>query len=127
MALQPFVGLWPLFQFLNLYTVGRTPWTGEQPVAGPIPTQRTTQTQNKRTHISMPRVGFEPTIPVFERAKTVHGFDAAATVIGYGLITLMLIKHGIMLPTLICLHGVLLFQLRDNIYSYFNLTECRLL
>jgi hypothetical protein len=30
----------------------------------------------------MPRVGFEPTIPVFERAKTVHALDRAATVIG---------------------------------------------
>jgi hypothetical protein len=29
----------------------------------------------------MPRVGFEPTIPVFERAKTVHSLDRAATVI----------------------------------------------
>jgi hypothetical protein len=27
-------------------------------------------------------VGFEPTIPVFERAKTVQAFDRAATVIG---------------------------------------------
>jgi hypothetical protein len=30
----------------------------------------------------MPWVGFEPTIPVFERAKTVHASDRAATVIG---------------------------------------------
>jgi hypothetical protein len=30
----------------------------------------------------MPRVGFEPTIPAFERAKTVHSLDRAATVIG---------------------------------------------
>jgi hypothetical protein len=30
----------------------------------------------------MPRVGFEPTIPVLERAKTVHALDIAATVIG---------------------------------------------
>jgi hypothetical protein len=30
----------------------------------------------------MPRVGFEPTIPVFKRAKTVHALDRAATVIG---------------------------------------------
>jgi hypothetical protein len=30
----------------------------------------------------MPRVGFEPTIPVFEREKTVHALDRAATVIG---------------------------------------------
>jgi hypothetical protein len=30
----------------------------------------------------MPEVGFEPTIPVFERAKTVHALDRATTVIG---------------------------------------------
>jgi hypothetical protein len=30
----------------------------------------------------MPRVGFEPTIPAFERAKTVHALDSAVTVIG---------------------------------------------
>jgi hypothetical protein len=30
----------------------------------------------------MPRVVFEPTIPVFEREKTVNALDRAATVIG---------------------------------------------
>jgi hypothetical protein len=30
----------------------------------------------------MPRVGFEHTTPAFERAKTVHVLDRAATVIG---------------------------------------------
>jgi hypothetical protein len=30
----------------------------------------------------MPRVGLEPTIPVFGLAKTVHALDRAATVIG---------------------------------------------
>jgi hypothetical protein len=30
----------------------------------------------------MPEVGFEPTIPVFEQAKTVHALDRAVTVIG---------------------------------------------
>jgi hypothetical protein len=30
----------------------------------------------------MPRVGFEPTIPVLERAKTVHVLDRAAPVTG---------------------------------------------
>jgi hypothetical protein len=30
----------------------------------------------------MPPVGFEPTIPVFQRAKTVHTLHCAATVIG---------------------------------------------
>jgi hypothetical protein len=34
MALLPFVGLCPLFfGFVILYTVGRTPWAGDQPVA----------------------------------------------------------------------------------------------
>jgi hypothetical protein len=30
----------------------------------------------------MPLVGFEPTTPVLERAKTVHALDSAATVTG---------------------------------------------
>jgi hypothetical protein len=68
------------FKFLNLYEFGRTPLTEDQPVAMPLPTHRTTQ--NKRTQISMLRVGFEPTTPVYERAKTVHVLDGAATVIG---------------------------------------------
>jgi hypothetical protein len=38
--------------------------------------------QNKRGQTSMPRMGVEPTIPVFERANTVHTLDRAATVIG---------------------------------------------
>jgi hypothetical protein len=42
---------------LILYTVGRTPWKGYKPVARPLPTQRSTQTE----HTCMP---FEPTIPV---------------------------------------------------------------
>jgi hypothetical protein len=29
----------------------------------------------------MPQVGFEPTIPAFERVNTVHALDRAATVI----------------------------------------------
>jgi hypothetical protein len=29
----------------------------------------------------MPRVGFEPTIPVFQRVKTFHALDRAAPVI----------------------------------------------
>jgi hypothetical protein len=41
-----------------------------------------TQTQNKHAQTSMPRVGFESTIPPFERAKAVHALDRAPTVIG---------------------------------------------
>jgi hypothetical protein len=69
------------FSFLILYTVSRTSWTGDQPVTGPLPTHRTTQTKNKGTQTSIPRVRLEPTIPVFERAMTVHALDRAATVI----------------------------------------------
>jgi hypothetical protein len=65
-------------QFLNPKTAGRIPWTSDQPVASP----RTIQIQNKHTQISMPCVGFKPTTPAFERAKTIHALDWAATVIG---------------------------------------------
>jgi hypothetical protein len=41
-----------------------------------------TQTQNKHKQISMPRVGFDTTIPAFARAKAVHALDRAATVMG---------------------------------------------
>jgi hypothetical protein len=53
---------------------------GDRPVVRPQPTHRTTQ--NKRTQTSMPRVGFEPTTPVFEQVKTVHAADRAATLMG---------------------------------------------
>jgi hypothetical protein len=83
-ALQHFVEPWQLFQFLNLllYTVGRTSWTGDQPFARALPTHRTAQIQNNRTQTCIPRVEFEPTMSVFERTKTVHALDRAATVIG---------------------------------------------
>jgi hypothetical protein len=35
-----FFGPWPIFSFLILYTVCRTPWTGDQSVASPLPTHR---------------------------------------------------------------------------------------
>jgi hypothetical protein len=45
-VLQPFVGPWPVLQFRNhFYTAGKTPWTRDQPVARPLPTHRTTQTE----------------------------------------------------------------------------------
>jgi hypothetical protein len=40
----------------------------------------------------MPQAGFEPTIPVFERAKTVHASDRAATVIGSESICEVIVK-----------------------------------
>jgi hypothetical protein len=74
-------GSWPLFQFRSLCTLGRLLGWGSA-VARPLITHRTTQTQNECTQISVPQVGFEPTIPVFERAKTVHALDRAAAVVG---------------------------------------------
>jgi hypothetical protein len=70
------------FSFLIFFTDDRIPWAGDQPVARQLPAHRTAQTQNKRTHTSTPQVAFEPTILVFERAKTVHALDGAAIVIG---------------------------------------------
>jgi hypothetical protein len=68
-----------------MYTVGRTPWTGDQHVASPLPKHRKTVTQNKRTTYrytcfewnSNPRSQSSE----FERAKTVHASDRAATLI----------------------------------------------
>jgi hypothetical protein len=37
---------------------------------------------HKRTQTSVPQVGFDSTIPVFERAKAVHALDRAAAVVG---------------------------------------------
>jgi hypothetical protein len=37
----------------------------------------------------MPRVGFEPTIPSFTRAKTGHALNRAASVIGNATFTLL--------------------------------------
>jgi hypothetical protein len=68
MALEPFVGLWPLFHNLPLLGRGISPSQG-------------LYAQNKCTQTSVPRVGFEATILAFELAKTVHASDRAATVI----------------------------------------------
>jgi hypothetical protein len=70
MDLQPFVGSWPIFSLLIIYAFDRTHWTGDQPFARPLPIYRTTQTQNKlHTQTFIPWVGFEATIPTFERAN----------------------------------------------------------
>jgi hypothetical protein len=55
---------------------------GDRPVPRPLPTHTITQKLNKLTQTSTPLVGFEPTIPVFERVKTVHVSDRAANAIG---------------------------------------------
>jgi hypothetical protein len=65
-------------QFLNLrHSVGLL---GR--VISPSECRYLTQTQIKHKQTSMPLVGFEPTIPALERAKTVYTLDRSAAVIG---------------------------------------------
>jgi hypothetical protein len=76
-ALQPFVGLWPLLQFRKLfYTVGRTPWTG----IGPSQGRYLHTEQNKH------RINAHTNIHVLSGIRThnpsVHALDGEATVIG---------------------------------------------
>jgi hypothetical protein len=63
-------------QFLNLRQSVGLFGRGISPLQG----RYLTQTQNKHIQTSMSPVEFEPTIPVFERAKTFHALDRAATV-----------------------------------------------
>jgi hypothetical protein len=81
LALQPTFGPWPTFmkpsvslRFSRSWTIGMTPWAGDQLVA------RLLLVYKHQT--SMPWVEFEPTIPGSERAKTVHALDRSATVTG---------------------------------------------
>jgi hypothetical protein len=48
------------FSFLILYTVGRTPLTGDQPVARPLPTHRRVKTQNESTQYGHPCLEWDP-------------------------------------------------------------------
>jgi hypothetical protein len=78
---SPLLELGRFFSFLNytqlvgLLGRGKSPSQGRYLHTGQYK-------QNKRTQASMPLVGFEPTIPAFEQAKTVHALHRAATMIG---------------------------------------------
>jgi hypothetical protein len=75
-----------VFFYFDHFTAGRTPWTSDQLVARLLSKHRTTPTQNKHiTHAQhpcrfLPCVGFEPTMPASERAKTIHALNRSATV-----------------------------------------------
>jgi hypothetical protein len=87
---------WTLVAFSvsrSFYTVGSTPWTRDQHAARQLPTHRTGQTQNTPTQTSMPQVRFEPTVLVFERTKTVHALDHAASVIGGPVLSVLILKQ----------------------------------
>jgi hypothetical protein len=64
-----------------LQTVGRAPWTGDQPCLKAA-TYTGQDKHKKRGHISMPKIGFEPRTPVFEQTKTFYTSDRAVTVTG---------------------------------------------
>jgi hypothetical protein len=74
------------FIYLRFYSplldLGRfsLPWSFTQSVG--FLGQEISQSQGRYLHTGQHQVGFEPTIPVFEWAKTVHALDSAATVIG---------------------------------------------
>jgi hypothetical protein len=54
----------------------------DQPVQGCyLHTGQNKRRINTQTYTYMPRVGFEPTIPAFEQAETIHALDREATVI----------------------------------------------
>jgi hypothetical protein len=76
---RPLLGLGRLFNFL-IHTVGRNPWMEDQPVTRPLSiyTQNNTNRINAHRHSCLEW----DSSPVFERAKTVHALDRAATVIG---------------------------------------------
>jgi hypothetical protein len=78
MALQPTVGL---FSLPIIYVVDRTPRTGDQSVSGPLFTYGTTKSI-EATNLYASN-GFEHTISVFGRTKTVSALDRSATVIGF--------------------------------------------
>jgi hypothetical protein len=97
MALHPFLVPWPIFQFLDLFRqsvelLGRGISSSQGRYLYTVQHK-----QNKRTQTSMSQMGFEPTIPVFERAKTVHDLDRTATVIG--IITSTFRKSALFRPS----------------------------
>jgi hypothetical protein len=55
---SPVLGLGRFFNFVNVCTVVRTLWTGDQPVTLPLPIHRTTQTQNNAHR--HPRLEWDP-------------------------------------------------------------------
>jgi hypothetical protein len=80
------VGPWLLFQFVNLYTVGRTPWTGDQPVARSLPAH-TGQHKHKINAHRHPCLKWDsnPRSQCLSGRRQVHGLGRPAIVIGTSL------------------------------------------
>jgi hypothetical protein len=82
MALQPGVGPWPIFQFLNPVHSRQDSLEGGSAHRKAITYTQDNTNTNEYTQTCTPRVGSELTTPVFERGKTVDALDRSATVIG---------------------------------------------
>jgi hypothetical protein len=87
-SMKRFVSL----HFLSLRQSAGLLGQGISPWRRPLPN---VNSQEAHTQICMPSVGSEPTIP-FERAKTFHVLDSAATVIGGGSSTITGLKITIL-------------------------------
>jgi hypothetical protein len=112
-------GPWPLFQFLNLYAISRTPWMGDQPIARRyLHTEQ--HKQNKRAETSMPRVGFEPMIPVIERAKTFHASGHTAIVTS----TYYLLQYFILYVLHVMETSVCVWDINNNTAVSTKRSEC---
>jgi hypothetical protein len=113
------VGPWQLFQF-DLFTqlIGLL-WRGIGPSQG-----RYLHTGQHKHRInlqrpSMHQVGFEPMIPVFERAKTFHALDCAATVISCYNITILIW----VLPDIIAIVLLSILYSTENEYIWYTLSH----
>jgi hypothetical protein len=61
------MGLSHFFSFLNLHTVGKTPWTGDQPDERPLPTHIThTEWAHTDNHVSSGIRTHNPILPADE-------------------------------------------------------------
>jgi hypothetical protein len=95
MALQPFVGPWPLFSVSWSYTqsVGLPGWGIKPSQSLYLHMQQHKHRINAHNKDILPRMWFEPTILAFKQAKTVHSLDRAGTVIGHQVIRNIMTKY----------------------------------
>jgi hypothetical protein len=82
MTLQP---LWTLaaFQFSDLFTIGRTPWTSDQLIARPLPKHRREQTQNKHIRVYTPNIHALSGIRTYDHSVRASENSSCLRPIGY--------------------------------------------
>jgi hypothetical protein len=92
---SPLLGPGEFLSFVILFTVCRTPWTGDQLVARPLPTHRTAQTHTDmhassgiRTHDPSVRAGEDSSCLRPHSRLYRHLIDRLVT--GFGLMTLFI-------------------------------------